>query len=725
MGLMPPGSAKSTYSSIVFPTHFLGRNKNTSVIVASYGSDLPKKFGRKARAVVRQPIFKRVFDCEISPESQAADEWGLTNGSEWMGAGILSGITGNRADGVVWDDLMKGREAADSKIQRDKVWDGYIDDLMTRKKPHAWEVGINCMVGGTLVAMADGSEKCLRDIIPGDRILSYLDGGIVSSKVLNWANKGPDNVFTIKTSSGRTVTANVRHPFLIEIGGKVEWVRLKNIRVGHRVLRVIGENGGVFSAKSAVNQLEPVGSVTSIMVSGVGRKELGDPPIIQKHIETDIYVTVTELISTITKLWSRLKMGFVRSVKNLLELMTPGVGVENFVLTTATQLGRFEDYFATTVTTLSENGPQKKSCLLPLNTFEIIPDIIVAIEPAGYEDVFDIQVEYTENFIANGLLSHNTRWHEDDPAGRILPVNYSGESGWIKCQDGNDWYVVCLPAICEREDDLLGRQIGGILWPEWFTQDMFVSAKRNNRTWSALYQQRPAPESGDFFEAEWLKPYGEGTRIPLPPRDTLHIYGASDYATTDSGGNYTVHIVAGVDQESNVYILDLWRKRSSSVDWVETFCDLVQKWKPMGWAEENGQIRAGVGPFLNKRLMERHLYIVRAQFPTRGDKQIRAQSIRGRMGSGKVYFPHKAAWFPDLKKELLTFPMGKTDDMVDALGLLGQVLDKMVSGSGKDPEEMKPKVLSTDPELCTVTMNDVWECEEQKNGNKGKSVRIR
>ena len=29
------------------------------------------------------------------------------------------------------------------------------------------------------------------------------------------------------------------------------------------------------------------------------------------------------------------------------------------------------------------------------------------------------------------IIFVNTRWHEDDPAGRILPENWSGESGWV------------------------------------------------------------------------------------------------------------------------------------------------------------------------------------------------------------------------------------------------------------------------------------------------------
>ena len=48
--------------------------------------------------------------------------------------------------------------------------------------------------------------------------------------------------------------------------------------------------------------------------------------------------------------------------------------------------------------------------------------------------------------------------------------------------------------------------------------------------WAALYQQRPAPEEGDYFKAEWLKPYDT-----LPARETLRVYGASDYAVTATG----------------------------------------------------------------------------------------------------------------------------------------------------------------------------------------------
>jgi predicted phage terminase large subunit-like protein len=139
-----------------------------------------------------------------------------------------------------------------------------------------------------------------------------------------------------------------------------------------------------------------------------------------------------------------------------------------------------------------------------------------------------------------------------------------------------------------------------------------------------------------------------------------------------------------------MYLLDLWRDQTASDEWIEAFCDLVKEWKPIGWAEEQGQIRSGIGPYLDRRQRERKAYVARDAFPTRGDKAVRAQSIRGRMAQEGLYVPINAPWYPALRSELLSFPAGKHDDQVDALGLVGQLLDKMTEGQNpREPE--KPK----------------------------------
>lgn len=140
MIFMPPGSAKSTYASVVFPSRYLGAAPSRQVILASYGDDLARKMGRRTRAIIKQARYRNIFGAGLVSDSNAAQEFGLSNGSQYMACGILSGITGNRAHGIIVDDPIKGREQANSETIRNKTWDAYEDDLKTRLIPGGWIV---------------------------------------------------------------------------------------------------------------------------------------------------------------------------------------------------------------------------------------------------------------------------------------------------------------------------------------------------------------------------------------------------------------------------------------------------------------------------------------------------------------------------------------------------------------------------------------------------------
>ena len=91
------------------------------------------------------------------------------------------------------------------------------------------------------------------------------------------------------------------------------------------------------------------------------------------------------------------------------------------------------------------------------------------------------------------------------------------------------------------------------------------------------------------------------------------------------------------------------------------------------------------GPFLDRRQRERRAFVARRPFPTRGDKAVRAQSIRGRMALDGLHYLASMPWRAEFEAELMTFPAGKHDDQVDALGLVGQLLDIMTAGSKPAP----------------------------------------
>jgi hypothetical protein len=235
-----------------------------------------------------------------------------------------------------------------------------------------------------------------------------------------------------------------------------------------------------------------------------------------------------------------------------------------------------------------------------------------ALSEATRKNVWDWYTGTAYNRLMPGgaVILINHRMHEDDLAGRLLAQQAAG---------GDRWEVVELPAIGED---------GAALWPDAYPIEALSRIRQNTqpRFWSALYQQHPTPEEGDFFKSEWLRPY-----LKAPDLGTLSVYGGSDFAVTAAGGDYTCHIVVGFDREKRPWLLDLWRAQTSSDVWVESLCDLIKQWRPISWAFEQGQIKSGVGPFLRKRAIERGAWIDFNEFPTRGYKGVRVQSMRGRM----------------------------------------------------------------------------------------------
>lgn len=392
MVCMPPGSAKSTYASVEFPAWFLGRNPRLSVIAASHTQELAERFGRRVRNIVASAEMGRVFGVGVAEDSSSAGRWDTTKGGEYFAAGVGGSITGRRADLAVIDDPVKSREDADSERGRQKAWDWYTNDLLTRLKPGARQI----------VVM--------------------------------------------------------------------------------------------------------------------------------------------------------------------------------------------------------------------------------------------------------------TRWHEDDLGGRILE------------RERDRWHVIEL-AMEAMPNDPLGRAVGERLWPEWFTDDMLAVAKMDTRAWNALYQQQPAADVGDYFKADWLS--SEYEKVP----EGLAVYGASDYAVTEGGGDYTEHGIFGVDQAGNLFVLDWWRGQASADQWIERKCDLIIEHKPVCWFGESGPIRRAVEPFMLRRMSERNAHCRVEWLPSISDKPTRARSFQALASMGKVFFPKHASWKADVLGQLLRFPAGKHDDSVDVCSLVGRGLE--------------------------------------------------
>ncbi len=133
MLLLPPGSAKSTYASLLFPAWFLSRHPGAHVVCVSHTAELAAGFGRGVRGLIGEHRVR--LGVGIDPESRAAHRFGTTTGGTYYATGVRGPVTGRRADLLVIDDPVKGHAEADSRLHRDALWDWYRSDLVTRLKP--------------------------------------------------------------------------------------------------------------------------------------------------------------------------------------------------------------------------------------------------------------------------------------------------------------------------------------------------------------------------------------------------------------------------------------------------------------------------------------------------------------------------------------------------------------------------------------------------------------
>ena len=133
MLFLPPGSAKSTYTSVLFPPWFLCQHNGLSLVAASHTVGLAEQFGRQARDMLAEN--GPMIGAQLAGDGTAAGSWRLSNGSRYYAVGAGGSLTGRRADIALLDDLVADQQEADSETQREKLWNWYNSVLYTRLKP--------------------------------------------------------------------------------------------------------------------------------------------------------------------------------------------------------------------------------------------------------------------------------------------------------------------------------------------------------------------------------------------------------------------------------------------------------------------------------------------------------------------------------------------------------------------------------------------------------------
>ena len=164
MVLMPPGSAKSTYTSVLFPAWWFHQHPSSSVIATCHTASLARHFARQVRQVIARCAGQLGYGLETG--TRAATEWRTSTGGEYFSSGVRGPIMGRRADLAIIDDPIKNEAEADSPTSREAIWNWYRFDLSTRLKPHARVILIMTRwheddLAGRLLAESANEWRCL------------------------------------------------------------------------------------------------------------------------------------------------------------------------------------------------------------------------------------------------------------------------------------------------------------------------------------------------------------------------------------------------------------------------------------------------------------------------------------------------------------------------------------------------------------------------------------
>jgi len=581
-GLIP--THNSELASIRFPSWYIGRNPEKEIISCSYNDELADDFGRKTRNVLKDEWYGLIFpQTELAKDSKRIDRWGTNQGGGYVASGVGGAVTGRGADLLIIDDPIKNREEADSDTYRERVWDWFTSTAYTRLHPDGAVVVIQCMTGDTQVLMAGGTEKRLRDIRKGDGVATYDNGELSTSTVKNWKSNGRDSVLKITTSSGKVVRANKRHPFLTYHNQKLKWTQTKNLTIVHKIVTLKGSGGS-------------------------GKEK--------------------------------------RASSAISQLMSVPIGVESSVSTTATKQGKLEHSCVTTVTSQQDTQKLQKLPLPLQNTSDFILEDIVSIEEDGEEEVFDLQVDRTENFIANGVVSHNTRWHDDDLAGRLLVL------------EPEKWDIVEFPAIAEGEE--VFRKEGEALWPSRYNLEALESIKKTIgiRDWAALYQQNPVAGEAQEFREEWFR-----TWETLPKG--LRVFTTVDPAISKKkSADDTCIMTCGISADRKIFILEYTVGKMNPTELIEELWKHYDKYNPEKVGIEATAYQQSIIHYLSQDMKAKQRFFLIEPLNFRTDKHARVRGLLPFYQHGQIYHPFDSE---KLDEQLRRFPAGRKDDIVDCL----------------------------------------------------------
>lgn len=294
-------------------------------------------------------------------------------------------------------------------------------------------------------------------------------------------------------------------------------------------------------------------------------------------------------------------------------------------------------------------------------------DIFIIDDP---QKVWDAQSESRRKSL-NEWVSHTLMSRLDNKQTGVIivvmqRVHMDDLSGYlIGCSD--DWTVLSLPAIAEVNEripigdgEFYDRRAGEALHPVFESLETLEKQRRTvgSDVFAAQYQQCPVPPGGAMIKRDWLRYYHE------PPERTWRSKVIQSWDTAAKGGaqNDWSVCTTWLLHDKNFYLLDLVRGRYEYPRLRSTAIALAERDRPDSVLIED----ASTGIALAQELQD-ILHISVKPVPVERDKAARLYVHQAKFEAGLVHFPRGARFLPELEAELLSFPLGKTDDQVDSI----------------------------------------------------------
>lgn len=251
-----------------------------------------------------------------------------------------------------------------------------------------------------------------------------------------------------------------------------------------------------------------------------------------------------------------------------------------------------------------------------------------------------------------GFVLTMTRWHMDDPGGRLL-------------EKYPDAIVISYPAIAIEDEP--HRRRGEALFPELKSLEFLLERKHtmSSASWESLYQQSPIIVGGGMFPIEQFKI----NALPPVPRDVKQTVRYWDKAATEDGGAYTAGVLMHEMRDGTFVVSDVVRGQWSAMQRemrMKQVAELdAQAWGVVRiWVEQ--EPGSGGKESAERTVMNLRGFIIKVDRVT-GKKEIRAEPYAAQVERGNVHLV-RAPWNKAFIDEHEHFPTGTYKDQVDAAG---------------------------------------------------------